>query len=298
MKFALKAFIILCLVSFWVWGIIVEPYLILDYDNVEIPISKWDKNLDGLKVALVSDIHAGAGPAENWRIRRIVEKTNAAKPDIIFLLGDYVNGGIYYGKMDMERLSAYLKNLKAPYGVYAILGNHDSYYDTASIRKMLSEAGIHLLENSNAKVSTPRGDFYVAGIADPITQNYFYRPSFANIPKGKPVIFLSHSPDVFREIPPAASVMFSGHTHGGQVRMPFWGSVAKNVKFEKKAVEGLYRKDGKTAYVTRGLGTSRIPVRFMCTPTITLATIRKSYESDSATPQTRNLKNKLSDDNK
>ena len=67
MKFALKAFIILCLVSFWVWGIIVEPYLILDYDNVEIPISKWDKNLDGLKVALVSDIHAGAGPAGKRR---------------------------------------------------------------------------------------------------------------------------------------------------------------------------------------------------------------------------------------
>lgn len=276
MKFALKMATVLCLLSLWVWGIVVEPYIMLDYDNVEIAVPKWDKNLDGLKIAVLSDIHAGAGPAENWRLRRIVARTNAAKPDIILLLGDFVNGHPFYSKMPMSTYSKYLSGLKAPLGVYSVLGNHDSYYGREKIRKMLADAGIPVVENSNLEIKTPKGNFHLAGIADAITQNYFYRPTFAGIPKDAPVVFMSHTPDVFREIPPAASFMLSGHTHGGQVRLPRGIRPAKNVKFERGAVEGLYRKDGKTSYTTRGLGTSRIPVRFMCTPAITIATIRKA----------------------
>lgn len=276
MKFALKVCILAALLSLWTWGVLIEPYFMLDCENVEIKLPKWDDKLDGLKIALVSDIHVGAGPLENWRMTQIVKKTNAAKPDIILLLGDYVNAGPYYSKMEMSRLSAYLRRLKAPLGVYSILGNHDSYFGVHLIRKMLSDGNVILIENSNKKISTPKGDFYLAGIADPITQNYFYRPTFAGIPQGAPVVFLSHSPDVFREIPPAASVMFSGHTHGGQVKLPFIGKIAKNLKFEKGASEGLFQKDGKTAYITRGLGTSRIPVRFLTPPTITIVTLYKS----------------------
>lgn len=178
MKFALKVCILAALLSLWTWGVLIEPYFMLDCENVEIKLPKWDDKLDGLKIALVSDIHVGAGPLENWRMTQIVKKTNAAKPDIILLLGDYVNAGPYYSKMEMSRLSAYLRRLKAPLGVYSILGNHDSYFGVHLIRKMLSDGNVILIENSNKKISTPKGDFYLAGIADPVTQNYFYRADF------------------------------------------------------------------------------------------------------------------------
>lgn len=282
MKPFFKLSAILPIISLWIWGLVVEPYIFLDYDYAEIESPNWSKNLDGLKVALVSDIHAGADPAEIWRVERIVEKTNAAKPDLILLLGDYTNGSVCESKIGMDRLAKSLAKLSAPLGVYAVLGNHDTYYGTTPIRKMLADAGIPLLENSSAKVETARGAFYLAGIADAKTRNYFMIPTFENIPENADVIFLSHVPDVFDEMPKGCAAMFSGHTHGGQIRLPFFGNVAEKVLAKKIPIEGFFRSGDNIVYTTRGLGTSRIPVRFMCTPAITIAEIKSAQSRSGA----------------
>jgi len=281
MKIFIKAAILAAVAFVWIWGAVVEPYYFLDRERLTLSLDRWNPKLDGLKVVLISDVHAGYGPHENWRVKRIVAAANAEKPDVILLLGDYVNGGIYYHKMSMDRMSAYFRGLKAKYGVYAILGNHDTIYNVGKIRKMLGDANAVLLENSNRKVSTPNGDFYIAGIADPITQSYYYKPTFAGIPKGASVMFLAHAPDVFREIPLAASVTFSGHTHGGQIRMPYFGEFTSNLKYDA-VVSGILEKDSKTIYVSRGLGTSRIPMRLFCRPEISVITLRAKNPAPAA----------------
>ena len=276
MKPFFKLSALLFVMSLWIWGIVVEPYVFLDYDFAEIESPNWSENLDGLKVALVSDIHAGADPAEIWRVERIVKKTNAAKPDLILLLGDYTNGSVCESKMGMDRLAKSFAKFSAPLGVYAVLGNHDTYYGTTPIRKMLADAKIPLLENSSAKVETGRGAFYLAGIADAQTRNYFMIPRFENIPENADVIFLSHIPDVFAEMPKGCAAMFSGHTHGGQIRLPFFGNIAEKVLAKKIPIEGFHRSGDNIIYTTRGLGTSRVPVRFMCTPAITIVKIKSA----------------------
>lgn len=266
-------FFLLLLVFLWCWGAIIEPYFLVKYEHTEITSKAWTKDLSGLKIALVSDIHYNGGFAETKRLKNIIEKTNATKPDIIILLGDYIQAGSNR-KINFDIVASQLKNLSAPLGVYSILGNHDSYVGINLVRDMLKNAGIVVLENSNAKVKTPKGDFYIAGIADVVSQNFFYTLAFKNIPDGAPTIFLSHSPDGFRPSPNEAKITFSGHTHGGQIKLPFYGAMFVNLRFDKIS-DGKFSRKGKVLYVSQGLGMSRVPLRFLCPPTIVIATISK-----------------------
>ena len=272
MKNIVRVLLLVSTLALWIWATIVEPYSI-DYDHTNITSTNWPKNLNGLKVALVSDIHYNGGALENWRIGNIIKKVNQAKPDIIILLGDYVQAGSRV-ILNLDFLSGQLKQLSAPLGVYAILGNHDSFYAHNLVHDMLVKSNIVVLENSNAKVSTPKGDFYLSAIADMTAENYFYTLAFKGIPQDAPVIFLSHTPDGFKYSPDSAKITFSGHTHGGQIQLPHIGAIFVNLRFDRIG-EGKFQREGKTLYVTRGLGMSRVPIRFLCTPVITIATISK-----------------------
>ena len=284
MNIFLKLLLFIPACCLWIWAFIIEPHIILDVEEVPIKIEKWDSNLDNLKIAVVGDIHAGKPFFEDWRVKKIVDKINSLSPDIVLLVGDYVNGGWYQSSMNLEKLASLLSKIKAPLGVYAILGNHDYL-------KMINSTNIKLLENSNAKVDTPKGSFYISGIADPLSADYSYSQALKGIGKNSPVIFLSHTPDVFREIPSEASIAFSGHTHGGQVKLPFIGALFSNTFAKDKLIEGEYRNGPKTIFVTRGLGTSRLPVRFLCTPVISLITLSKTV-NNSAKSETNTTKDK------
>ena len=264
--------------------------MILDVEEVPIKIPNWDSKLDGLKVAVVGDIHAGMPFFEDRRVRKIVDKINSLKPDIVLLVGDYVNGGWYQSAMDLKKLGGYLGEIKAPLGAYAILGNHDYLYGAGEIRKMINSTGIKLLENSNAKVKTPKGDFYVSGIADPLSADYSYSQALGGIEKNAPVIFLSHTPDVFREIPSEVGVTFSGHTHGGQVRLPFIGALhADNDMLPRggwfpaeEYLSGLHEVNATYQYVSTGLGAAhRTPFRFRLwnTPQISLIKLTRKLDA-------------------
>lgn len=291
MNIFLKLLLFILASCLWIWAFIIEPHIILDVEEVPIKIEKWDSNLDNLKIAVVGDIHAGKPFFEDWRVKKIVDKINSLSPDIVLLVGDYVNGGWYQSSMNLEKLASLLSKIKAPLGVYAILGNHDYLYGAGQIRKMINSTNIKLLENSNAKVDTPKGSFYISGIADPLSADYSYSQALKGIGKNSPVIFLSHTPDVFREIPSEASIAFSGHTHGGQVKLPFIGALFSNTFAKDKLIEGEYRNGPKTIFVTRGLGTSRLPVRFLCTPVISLITLSKTV-NNSAKSETNTTKDK------
>ena len=275
----IKCFILLVLAFAWIWGAVIEPYFMLETTHVTIKARNWSDKFSTLKIVLVGDFHAGAGPFEVWRIKKAVDAINAENPDIVIFLGDFFNGRFYQTRMDIETFANILSKVRAKYGKYSILGNHDVYCGVNKIRDLLSMADIRLLVNSNDKINTPYGDIYIAGIADPVTSSYAYKPTLSGIPDGAPIIFLSHSPGVMREIPDRVSVTFSGHTHGGQICLPFYGAITSNCALPRRYASGLAELYGKVLYTNRGLGTSRIPLRFFCPPEITVVRL----ESDSLT---------------
>ncbi len=274
MKFTVICFSFLSLFALWLWTTLVEPYLLVTYDETNICLSENQDDLDGLKIAIISDVHFGNSFFEVWRLQNIVKKANSANADVIVLIGDYVSSYVPFGQLNLSTLSHNLAKLKAPLGVYCSLGNHDSYYGVNKIRQCLKNAKIPILENSNIEVKRGDKSFYFAGLADVLTQYYSFTQTFKNIPEKKSTILLSHSPDAFGAMPMSSNIMFSGHTHGGQIKLPFLGAMFVNLKLEKIA-DGKLERAGKVLYVSRGLGTSRIPARFLCPPTIVIATISK-----------------------
>lgn len=274
MKTFFKIALLVPLSLLWIWALVVEPYLMLDVDVERIFIPAWDAKLNGLKVAVLGDIHAARGPHEHYRLQKIVDTVNSQNPDIVLLTGDYVNGSLFSTSMDLDELSNFLRQIKAP--KIAIFGNHDVYFGLEKVRNMLKKAGAKVLENSSAKVDAPNGSFYVAGIADPITSEYFYKQTLKDVPQGAPLIFLSHSPTIFRELPQGVDIMFSGHTHGGQVRLLIIRRIKTSTDPSRNSdLSGWIMRDGKVSYTTRGLGTSRLPIRFMCPPQISVFEIYK-----------------------
>ena len=179
MNIFLKLLLFIPACCLWIWAFIIEPHIILDVEEVPIKIEKWDSNLDNLKIAVVGDIHAGKPFFEDWRVKKIVDKITSLSPDIVLLVGDFVNGGWYQSSMNLDKLASMLSKIRAPFGVYAILGNHDYLYGAGQIRKMINSTHIKLLENSNAKVDTPKGSFYISGIADPLSATRIRRLSKA-----------------------------------------------------------------------------------------------------------------------
>ncbi len=258
-----------------VWGFLIEPCFILVEHRAEAHPRAWPKELDGLTIALISDIHAGSPYVGKSRVDQLVLRVNAAKPDMIVLLGDYVIQTVVGGRfMPPEELAFLLKDLKAPLGVYAVLGNHDWWLDGPRVRAALAGQGIKVLENENVRVAARGARFSLLGLADHIERKPDPISPLAGVPEHEPVIALIHEPDYFPEIPERIALTLAGHTHGGQVRLPIVGSLIVPSRFGQRFVRGLIKEGGRLLYVTTGVGTSIIPVRFGVPPEYVLLTLR------------------------
>lgn len=248
-----------------------EPYFALHTTETVITSKKWKKELNDIKIAVISDIHAGAFFYDKWRMRKIIELVNKEKPDVVLLLGDFFNRHFYNTKMDYEEFAQYLLEIEAPLGKFAVTGNHDTEMDTDKIDAVLSRAGVKFLRNKSVKVETKKGDFYVAGIPDFGTDIFNLQKTFEDVPDDEPCIFLTHDPSIFPALPRKASITFAGHTHGGQFRLPFYGPILKSFvtlykEFSSDGILTNHRDD--SIFVTKGVGTSSIPARLFCTPQI------------------------------
>ena len=262
--------IIFCL---WTWSVFIEPYFLLNEKHAQVVCKNFPKGFENLKIAVVSDIHLGRGPLERMRFKKIVDAVNANSPDIILFLGDYTNGYYYQTSLSPHTLINTLSQFNAKITKLGILGNHDAIYGVNKIKNVLSKSGITPICNSNQKVSTPYGDFYVAGIADPQTLSYSYSSALKNIPKNAPTIFLTHNPAVVREIPHKVDLVLAGHTHGGQLRLPYIGNIFPLKNTPRKLTSGLSNFNNHAIYTSMGLGTSRFPIRFYCAPEFTILKI-------------------------
>ena len=217
----------------------------------------WNAGL--VTVAFVTDTHSGAPWNGLARLREIVEQTNALGADIIVLGGDYVYHGVGNRRPTNVELAQVLGELRAPQGVFAVLGNHDYWDDPGTIEQDFTAQGIQVL--SNRGISMGSGRWWIAGVSDYIETVPDVTAALQNRPEGAPVLFVSHVPDLFRELPPEVNVTLSGHTHGGQVALPCVGPVLVPSRYGTRYARGIFKESGRVLVVSAGLGTTGLPVR-------------------------------------
>lgn len=262
-----------------VWSAAIEPGL-LRVRQIEVASPHWPAERKPLRVVVLADLHVDALHVGLDRLDDIVRRANAQTPDLILLPGDFV-GSFHVGGSppEMAALSRGLAQLTAPLGVVAVLGNHDNAYNAAAVRRALESAGITVLENASARVDTPQGPLWIAGIADDTTSRPDVARAFKDVPKDVPVIAMAHDPATFPEVPVRAILTVAGHTHGGQINLPFIGPVFNLSRAPLRHSYGLIREDGKWLYVSGGIGTSVLPVRFNRPPEFAVITTRRAAAS-------------------
>ena len=243
--------------------------LVVRHPRMELPGWKSD-----LRIAVLSDLHIGSPHVGLDKLRVIVEKTNAEHPTLIVLLGDFVTGGPNGrragGFVEPEPTAAELKKLHAPLGVFAVLGNHDCWYDGERVGKALTDSGIPVLENKAVRV----GPIWLGGIADFWTREPDIAGTLAQVTTDDPVVLITHNPDIFPEVPSRVSLLLAAHTHGGQVQLPIVGTLITTSKLGYNAGEFVER--GRHLFVTTGIGTSIVPVRFGVPPEIVILTVGRA----------------------
>jgi uncharacterized protein len=267
-----------------VWGLGIQAFLwepeTLVIRRVEVQSRTWTGA--PVRIGIISDIHMGAPHMSVGRLLGIIRDMNSERPDIILLLGDFA------GREEPANLRSQadqslvmsglppLAQLKAPLGVWAILGNHDWWYDGEAIRTGLKAAGVHVLENERELVERPGGAFWIAGLSDyeSMKSKPSYSDTLADLSTSEPVIVMSHWPDAFAVAPERVALTVAGHTHCGQVNLPFVGRLMAASEGSKKWPCGLYDDRGRKLYVSGGVGVSILPVRFNQPPEINVVTLR------------------------
>lgn len=256
-----------------VWGFVVEPGWVR-LNEVRIESDRWPAGRGPLRIVVLGDLHVGAPHMGPDDLDLVVARTNALQPDIVLLVGDYIVHGVPFGRLVTPEVTAQsLAALRAHHGVFAVLGNHDWWYDGPRVQTAFEAVGITVLENAATARDLPDGRLWIAGIADDTTRQPDARQALAPVPEDEPVIVITHDPAVFFDIPARAAAIFAGHMHGGQVYLPLVGALITPGRAPRRFAYGHIREDGKHLYVTSGLGTSILPVRFNMPPEIALVTL-------------------------
>src|SRR4051812_34311598 len=182
------------------WTTVVEPRR-LRVREVEVEVPDWPAELVDLRIALIADLHAGAPHVDEKRVARVVDVVNGARPDLVALLGDYVDPEVQFGtRVEPEAVARRLGELEAPLGAFAVLGNHDWQNDGERVRRALREQLIEVLENDAVSVDLAGQVLWLVGLADARERTPDVTAPFGLVPSSAPLVVLTHNPDVFREL--------------------------------------------------------------------------------------------------
>ncbi len=251
----------------------VEPYQLV-VERIEAHPTGLPRELDGLRLGLMSDLHRGPYASEAF-IERAAEALMRLSPDLIALAGDFVHGYNFQGPSVARALRA----LHAPLGIYAVMGNHDHWLDHEAIeralRRQFADRPFAVLRNARVQLEAGGAPLHIVGVDDVMAGRDDLERALADMPDGQPAILLAHEPD-FADMASQRYpflLQVSGHSHGGQVRLPVIGAPILPRLGEKYPI-GLQRAGDMLVYTSRGLGMIYPPVRFMCPPEVTLITLR------------------------
>lgn len=240
----------------------------------EYPVTSDLPALKGRRIAVISDLHAGGPFIDAEKLGRVVAMTNAARPDLILITGDYAGEESWFSdSMPYEEIARHLARLDAPMGVFAVLGNHEAESRDLAQRS-LEQEGILVLENFQVVIGTTRGSLLLAGLGDRETGVDNTGRALGRIPAGMKALCFTHSPDLFPDLPSTCALTIAGHTHGGQVALPLIGRPVVPSRFGERYAQGLVREGDKSLFVSSGIGTTHLPVRLGVTPEISLLKIQ------------------------
>lgn len=240
-----------------IWRLQIERH------TLQLPL--WNPQLNGLRVAQLSDLHLRKTYAE-FVLRRALHAVHDFQPDIIFLTGDYL-----YHADDLPLLREMLQGIRAPLGVFAILGNHDYWDNPAEIAGVLHELGISVLINEHRVVTWRDADFIVAGVADPWQADADLDRALSDAPRDLPIILLAHGPDFITTAQAhGVALQLSGHAHAGHINLPWFGPYVLP-RWGMEYPHGQFVVGDSYLYVSRGMG--GLPIRFGALPEVGLLTL-------------------------
>jgi predicted MPP superfamily phosphohydrolase len=259
-----------------VYGGWIEPRrLVVRHDTLTLP--HWPGGLSGLRVGVLTDLHAGVIHAGEAVVGRWVERMNAEAPDLVLLGGDFTDAHwLFGGRLAPERIAERIAGLRARHGSVAVLGNHDWKQFGMRMWTALVQAGIPVLENDSLAFDAPGGRFHVAGLADVRLRHPDIARALAGVPGDEPVLVLAHDPDVFPHVPGRVALTVAGHTHGGQIALPYVRRAFIPSRHGERYARGHVVEHGRHLVVGAGLGTSGLPVRLLAPPELLLLELRSA----------------------
>jgi uncharacterized protein len=257
------------------YSTVIEP-LWFDFENVVFKLPRLPKSFSGFRLAQISDIHAG----EQWmpdQLDTVIDKLIDIKPDIIAITGDFVYSSPTMTDEILEATETALIKLSSHFPVYAVMGNHDYWWDVERVRNALVRANIMELNNRSLTLSRDGASLHMCGVDDIYERKDDLDTLLSQLPEDGCAILLAHEPD-FADKSAATGrfdLQISGHSHGGQVVVPFVGPIVLP-KHGRKYPLGMYQVGEMIQYTNRGLGMVFPFVRFMCRPEVTIFTLISS----------------------
>ncbi len=251
-------------------GFLVEPGAV-QVTRHDIPVAGLAPPLDGLRIACVTDVHLSHGVPRSGHVT--LERLAHERPDVVVLIGDICNAW-----EDLATLAAWSRHARGSAAAFATLGNweHSAGIDRSRAERAYAQAGVELLYNSTGRVTRGGATLTFVGLDDPVQGTPDLAAGLATVRSGEQTIWIVHAPGyvdgVPRDAAPRPAAILTGHTHGGQIRLPFWTPYTP--VGSGRFVAGWYRDTIAPLYVSRGIGTISAPVRLFCPPELPIFTLR------------------------
>ncbi|MGH9600920.1 MAG: metallophosphoesterase [Terriglobales bacterium] len=260
------------------YGFLIEPRRIV-IERIEMRLRRLPGEFDGFRIAQISDIHYGPFMSSDF-VRKAVEEINQLRPDLVALTGDFIsrplgkNNGREGAEMHAPPCADALHGLRPAYGSYAVLGNHDHWNHPGIVKDSLETTGFPVLVNQAVALEKDNARLWLLGVDDVMENKADLEKALKRVAASEATLLLAHEPDFADHAAKfPIDLQLSGHSHGGQVRIPWLGAPVLPL-LGKKYPMGRYRVGNLQLYTNRGFGVINPPVRFNCPPEITLVTLR------------------------
>jgi predicted MPP superfamily phosphohydrolase len=251
------------------WGVYVRRRWVL-LRQIELAMPGLPPEFDGYRVAQLSDLHIGGLTPRKWG-EAWARLSNGAEPDLVVVTGDLVSSGVDFH----DDIAAVIGSLRAEDGVFVSMGNHDYFGDGEPLIGLLRAQGATVLRNEGATVKRGDASLFVAGIDDTWTRRADVGRALSGRAPGAFTLVLAHDPALFLDaVREGANLVLSGHTHGGQIALPFFPHLLSLARLTHRFYLGLYREGDAVLYVHPGLGTTGPPIRIGVAPEVAILTLR------------------------